>query len=53
MKVHNNFQAMVSCPCYGLLQVRQLARGEGLSGADLEGPVSDRDTDVVETCKGI
>ena len=38
---------MVACPGHGLLQVGKLSGDVGLSGANLESPVSDRDADMV------
>ena len=49
MKVNNNLEVVVARPGYGLLQIRQLTRDVGLSGADIECPVADRNPDVVET----
>ena len=49
MQVNNHLQPVLPRPSDGLLEIRQLAGDVGLPRAHLEGPVADRDADMVET----
>ena len=49
MQVNDHLQSVLPRPSNGLLEIRQLAGDVGLPRAHLEGPVADRDADMVET----
>ena len=49
VQVDDHFQAMVTRPSNGLLEVGELALDVGLPGANLECPVANWNADVVES----
>ena len=49
MQVHNDFEAVVTRPSDGLLEVGELALDVGFPGANLECPVANWNADVVES----
>ena len=49
MQVNNSFEAVVTRPSYGTLEIGKLAGDIGLSGPNLESPVSDGNADMVES----
>ncbi len=49
MQVNNNFKTVITRPTNGLLEVRELTGDVWLPRPYVECPVSDRDTDVVQT----
>lgn len=52
MQVDNDLEAMVPSPSYSFLKVGKLAGDVWFARADFERPVSDRDTDMVQSNSG-
>jgi hypothetical protein len=52
VEVDDNFDAIAPSPSHSLLEVGQLAGDVGFTGANLKGPISDRDADMVQSNSG-
>lgn len=48
MKINDDFETVILCPLYGFKEVGKLALYVRFSGRDVECPVSNRKTDMIE-----
>lgn len=49
VKIDDDFESVIPCPGDGFREVGQLSLNEGFSTRDVEGPVADGQSNMVET----
>ena len=51
VKINDHFQTVVSSPPYGFLKIRQLTLNKGFTPGYVESPVTDGDSDMVQSVR--
>ena len=51
VKIDDHFQTVVSSPPYGFLKIRQLTLNKGFTPGYVESPVTDGDSDMVQSVR--